>query len=548
MMKMKIWFSKLYKKFINLKQKKFLTFGVIFAFLLFSILSFTAYLSIRNDLHKVQNFTGLVLNNQTKNITGNYQGISEILFKWDKRLNLVNNLSFGLLESRFKFKKWLVFSENFVPLLPEIFGKNGEKTYLVLLQNDKELRPTGGFLGSYAKLKFSNGGLSSVTIQDIYVPDGQISGHVDPPKPIQEAFKQGWWKLRDSNWDPNFPESAKIIDWFFEKGKEEKNDGIIAVNFSFLEEIVEILGPIDLPEYNLTVNKDNFYQVAQSYSEVNFFPGSTQKKDILSHLGQALIEKTKKIDKKQLKDILISTVRNLQQRQILGYFKNDLVQNSFEAMDWTGRVKKNTLFSENTINDYLYIVESNLGANKANCCISRKVNQQISFQEDGNLSEKLDIIFNNESQFNTPQPPVFWGGNYINYLRIYLPIEVQDIKVTIDGEVLSEELITVEELKPLNLKNVGFFVTIPNLSSKQVTLKYLLPLENKNPKQYSLYVQKQPGIKSLPFTFEVEPSAQYAVKLKNQKNSGKELKISKEILNDEEFLASFEYNIPDAKK
>ena len=39
-------------------------------------------------------------------------------------------------------------------------------------------------------------GVRSVEIKDIYVPDGQLVGHVDPPLPIQQAFGQGWWKLR----------------------------------------------------------------------------------------------------------------------------------------------------------------------------------------------------------------------------------------------------------------------------------------------------------------------------------------------------------------
>ncbi len=87
-------------------------------------------------------------------------------------------------------------------------------------------------MGSYAKLIFLNGGLKDFIVQDIYVPDGQILGHVDPSWPIQTAFKHGFWKLRDSNWDPDFPTASKQIQWFFEKGGEKPVDGLIAINLS----------------------------------------------------------------------------------------------------------------------------------------------------------------------------------------------------------------------------------------------------------------------------------------------------------------------------
>src|SRR3990167_4553646 len=78
---------------------------------------------------------------------------------------------------------------------------SGEKRYLILLQNQMELRPTGGFLGSYAVAKIKNGKLVDVSVQDIYEPDGRVTEHIEPPEPIQEAFQLGTLRLRDANWD-----------------------------------------------------------------------------------------------------------------------------------------------------------------------------------------------------------------------------------------------------------------------------------------------------------------------------------------------------------
>ena len=99
---------------------------------------------------------------------------------------------------------------------------------------NKLLRATGGFPGSYARVTFENGALKSMSVEDLYQPDGQLLGHVEPPYPIQEAFLQGWFKLRDANWDPDYASAAATMDWFFEKGGETKVDGIVAVNLGLL--------------------------------------------------------------------------------------------------------------------------------------------------------------------------------------------------------------------------------------------------------------------------------------------------------------------------
>src|SRR3989344_6988876 len=79
---------------------------------------------------------------------------------------------------KFKIAKWCFNGLPFVDQLGQIFDN---KTYIVLLQNNRELRPSGGFMGSYARFKVQGSGLKEFTVQDIYVPDGQIAGHIDPP-------------------------------------------------------------------------------------------------------------------------------------------------------------------------------------------------------------------------------------------------------------------------------------------------------------------------------------------------------------------------------
>src|SRR3989344_6408732 len=113
----------------------------------------------------------------------------------------------------------------------------------------------------------------------------------------------------------------------------------------------------------------------------------------------------------------------LEKGQIVMWMKDKEVEEEIERREWSGGLG-------NYEDDYLYIVETNLGANKANCCIDREVRQEI---ENGN--EKLEIRYKNNNEFQNPKPPVFWGGEYVNYLRVIIPAGAEVGTVRVDGKM-----------------------------------------------------------------------------------------------------------------
>lgn len=315
-------------------------FGIFILLLLVILLGQTGL-----ALKSLKNLYVGIITNQPAGFDRDYQALRKKIKPWGGALNLID-------------------------LIPEITGRNSPKTYYVLLQNNMELRPTGGFMGSYAKIKFENGGMGEIIVQDIYVPDGQIAGHVDPPVPIQMAFKQGWFRLRDANWDPDFPTSAQTVSWFFEKGNEEKAEGMIAVNLNLVEDLFDLTGPIDLVDYGLKVDSENFYQIAQEYAEKDFFAGSTQKANIMSALVKAMVSKLKNLNSKQLLALAKVIYKNLQERQVLIYLSDPKSADIVKKLGWDGSMKKFTP-SEKGLNDYFYLVEANLGVKGQFICAKK---------------------------------------------------------------------------------------------------------------------------------------------------------------------------------
>lgn len=370
----------------------------------------------------------------------------------------------------FKYSRWCFGG---VPLVGKLDKMLDGKTYLVALQNNNELRASGGFMGSYARLKFEKGVLKNVEVQDIYQPDGQLVGHVNPPAPIQKAFGQGWWKLRDSNWDADFSVAGEQMAWFFEQGGE-RADGIVAVNLGFINKWLEELGEVKTVTYDERVTAKNLASLAQTYSEVN-----REKRDFLGAVGAALWERTKAINLIDLIHLIDLIYQELQKRQILMWMADKDIEKEIVKLGWGGDLGSYT-------GDYLYVVEANLGVNKANCCVTRSVIQTVDGEK-----EKVTIKWENSSEFADPKPPVFWGGDYTAYVRVVVPAaaviqEVEKYDVETRGK----------------FKIVGFWVGVPAGGEATAELEYSVLRQAQD--RFTILVKRQPGIESFPYKLVVE--------------------------------------------
>ncbi|MFH1145878.1 MAG: DUF4012 domain-containing protein, partial [bacterium] len=95
-------------------------------------------------------------------------------------------------------------------------GYDGESNYLIMIQNSSELRPTGGFFGTYSFITMKEGKLIKFVTDNIYSLDYNAKDKMNKiaPPPLQKYVKQWQWFLRDANWYPDFPTSARqVIDF-----------------------------------------------------------------------------------------------------------------------------------------------------------------------------------------------------------------------------------------------------------------------------------------------------------------------------------------------
>lgn len=309
------------------------------------------------------------------------------------------------------------------------------------------MRANGGFAGSYTKIaidtpdfdslnflsfEFFRETKLSVSFHDIYVPNGQLSGHVKPPEPIQQAFGKGTWELANADYDPHFPTSATSIRWFLEKGNETNPDILGIINLSTIKKIVNIIGEFKIPENDKIITPDNLYLYLQGKAEVNFFPGSTQKADALHSVGTAALKKIYSLNISKKFKIAKIIYQDLKNQNIVLNSTDPTFQKFLEDQSFAGTYQANTY-------DYYGLVEMNLGANKANQYVTRQTTHTISVinthpgldlgSSPQTINHQVTIDFQNASPEKNPNPPLHYGGHYIGYFRIYLPSTATDIQL-----------------------------------------------------------------------------------------------------------------------
>jgi len=390
-----------------------------------------------------------------------------------------------------KFNKLINAILPIADVLPQLTGYPEPRTYLFLLQNSDELRPTGGFIGTYGIIKVQDADITYFDTDDIYNLDfgAQNKLQILAPEPIQKYLDQKYWFMRDANWSPDFPKAARKVEWFYhvEGGSEEKIDGIIAVTPSVIQSLVGLVGDMTLPileSQSITFTPENLteeleYQVEFAYVDQGIHV--SQRKDIVGDMADELINRLFELPLSQWVELTGIFETALNEKHLLILDKDPDINSIIEANGWAGEVKQ-------TEGDYLMVVDANLASLKTDSVVEREIEYNINQGENGELISKVSITYHNNGEFN-------WRTTRLRtYTRVYTPLGSELIK----GEGMmkkdrSNEVGTVDVEEDLGKTYFGAFISIEPGESRTLSFEYKLPSNIIENGGYELLIQKQAG-------------------------------------------------------
>lgn len=359
--------------------------------------------------------------------------------------------------------------------------------YLVIFQNNAELRPAGGFIGSYAVVDTKYLKIDQFKINtNVYKNDDKYDYvlQIEPPKEFSKTVlgERKYWALRDSNWSPDFPTAADKVAWFYCQEGGQSVDGVFALNASVVADILKIIGPIEIPQKQVTVNADNFFDVLYNQIEVVYYQNPANRdinepKEILNDLYPIILSRIKQ--KQYFKDVLKLLLKEFKQGQIQLYSPNQIQESAFKWYDVAGEIKKVKNF------DYLYINNANLGGNKSSFSMDQRVILNTFIDDNGRVTDSLNITRTHHGLGVWPD------GDNFSYQRLIVPKGSILTKAEFNGQDIYNNVdITVENDKTV----FGYWFNTLVGETKVANISYQLPQKLLKVDDYSLYWQKQSGV------------------------------------------------------
>jgi hypothetical protein len=410
-------------------------------------------------------------------------------------LELLNNFSvaesqkekLANIEKTLESKQKLIQQENrFLTAFKEVLLSRGRTEILLAIQDESELRSSGGFLDGALLLSFNNGYFVDKQLlsnQDIMA--GNFGQRQADPK-LQNYLGEENLEFRDSNWAANFSQAAQDMSWFVDQATGGKIDAVVTLNYQTLLQLIDQLDGVEVD--GESIKSQNFFASKEKLANQDYqknFQESFSGKVVAAYLEKLLhLESPEQLDKENQ-----VVLKALASKESLAYSSDETLSAAFKANVWTGElldsICPNNFVQDNCFLDSFYQVENNVGINKVNSYMSETISHSLGISKEF-IRHKHQVVFKNESK--TTAWPL---GSYKLYLQFFIPQQAEIEKVQLDDETVDPNSITQEIVD--NKKQVSLYLEIPAKSQKSLVFTYLIKNEMKTPFSYVFLDQKQPG-------------------------------------------------------
>lgn len=370
--------------------------------------------------------------------------------------------------------------------LPAAVGP-GTHTYLVLLENPGEERPSGGYIGAVGVVTFTDGRLAALQFNDsaVYAPPATP---IPIPQPLSTyLFHSSPWELEDANWSPDFPTAMADVEKFYAADTGHAVDGDISVDPIAMEYVLQLIGPVRVPPYPQVITAQNALQ------ELNYItnyarPGDPGKA-FLAPFGQLVTQGVLQAPSSQLPSLVSALQRAATQKHVVAYFHQAGLEKLVTGAGFGGVVAPTT-------SDSVMVDDANLSGTKGDLFVQRNYALQVQVNPDGTAHDQLTLTYTNPVVTDPADKRLLpnSGGQYRDYVRLLIPetAQLDSIAASVNGAAarpLAAESVGYQFEQQI----VGLWFVLPQGSTEQITVKYSGPLADVSvsPERYQLTWVKQ---------------------------------------------------------
>ena len=277
--------------------------------------------------------------------------------------------------------------------LPEFMGANGPRRYLLVAQNPAESRGTGGFVGSHSVVTLREGRLEFGPFGD--TPEDLPSypvGELPAPNPdyARRYNRYGgaaFWN--NINLTPDFPSAAAAMEALYARGTGQRLDGTIAVDPLVLPPLLEVAGPVRVPQFG-EVGPDEVVDVVTNRAFNEITDPAVRKRVLGTVFVDALtgfLQRAGGDDPLRAAGALAAATGN---RHLLLHAADPDLQEAFVEAGVAGRLL-------DPPGDFLAVVTNAGSAAKLDYYIDRDVRYEVRLGPGGLVEGDVDVVFDNDA-------------------------------------------------------------------------------------------------------------------------------------------------------
>lgn len=421
-------------------------------------------------------------------------------------------------------------------LIPIITSVEGEKRYLLLIEDNLEQRPAGGVIATYGNLKFKDGRLVEFKIEDSNSLDSRLKDVIPVSAEVASDLNVDRLFLRDSSIDPDFPTSARQAEYIYRRVDNNGIDGVVAVNLNALTGLIKAVGGVEVVELNDKLTGDDLISKYLSFKKSQ--APTPSKRNYLTLVSEQVFNKIFFVKDQNWPEVISKSGSSLSSKDMVVYLSDPQALSLLSSENWSGILPQGATQAEGEYADFLGVVGTNLSGDPLNYYVQKTTDLKTQISSENRLSHQLSLRYKNSAAADS-----FKNGIYRERVKIYLPLGVNLSKVEVGGTDITPD---VSSYSDHNRQVFSLVLELNPGEEKLINIDYSVTNElrlKNNELVYRLDVFKQSGSSEIPLTLNFIYPKTLKAKTDSQEvvpSESEGVSISTRLNNDKSFVFNFQ--------